>query len=359
MREVLSIHDLVVRRSGRAILSVDQLTINEGEVLTVIGPNGAGKSTLLLCLAHLIQADEGQILYQGRPLPSNSGLTYRRHLGLVLQAPLLLDRSVFDNVAAGLRFRHLPRETVRRQVIEWLQRLDIAHLSGRPALQLSGGEAQRVSLARAFALEPALLLLDEPFTSLDAPTRARMIEDFQTILSDTSVTTLFVTHDMNEALMVGDRVAVLLDGRIRQVGPVDQVFQAPADPEVAAFVGVETAVAGQVLAADNGHLTVEVGMHKLEAIGDLAPGRKVLFCIRPEDITLWSGDSLPPSSARNQLAGPIVRMIPKGPLMHIVVDCAFPVAVLVTRTSSQQMGLALEQKVTLTFKASAVHLIPR
>ena len=359
MNPILEVKELVVSRNGRIALDIDYLSVNEGEVLAVSGPNGAGKSTLLLILARLLRPDKGQLLFQGQPLPSGDDLRYRRRIALVLQEPLLMNGSVFNNVALGLRFRRLPKTETARRVDQWLDRFGIAHLRDRSAHQLSGGEAQRVSLARAFALNPDVLLLDEPFSSLDSPTRAGLLADFQALLVDTAMTTVFVTHDMNEALPLGDRVAVLLNGKLRQVGPPDQVFAAPADPEVAAFVGVETTLSGEVIAVDEGQATVIVGDKRLEAVADIDIGRPVLFCVRPEDVTLWMGTQLPPSSARNQLSGSIMKLLPKGPLVHVVVDCSFPVTALITRTSAKEMGLEVGQMVTLTFKASAVHLIPR
>jgi tungstate transport system ATP-binding protein len=356
---IVEMRDVVVRYDKQAVLTIDQLAVQEGEVLTVIGPNGAGKSTLLLALARLIRYDTGRLYYQGRPLRNRDDLTYRRRLGFVLQAPLLLNASVFDNVATGLRFRRHPRGEIAPIVDKWLARVGISHLRDRKARQLSGGEAQRVSLARALAPDPDLLLLDEPFSALDPPTRARLLEDFQALLSQTGTTTVFVTHDMDEALLMGDRIAVILGGRLRQIGPADQVFSAPTDHEVADFVGVETAVAGEVVRSENGQVTVLVGDHQLEAVDEVAVGRPVLFCLRPEDVTLWAGGELPPSSARNRLSGTILRLIPRGPLMHVVVDCGFQVRALITRRSAQEMTLEPGTTVTVTFKASAVHLIPR
>jgi ABC-type ATPase involved in cell division/ABC-type molybdate transport system permease subunit len=155
---LLEVRDLLVSRGGRRILEVDDLAIHEGEVLTVVGPNGAGKSTLLLALARLLQPDRGTMSFEERPLSKADDLTYWRRIGLVLPAPLLLTASVFDNVAAGLRFRGMPVSEIRGRVDDWLARLSIAHLRDRPARQLSSGEAQRASLARAFVLEPRLLL---------------------------------------------------------------------------------------------------------------------------------------------------------------------------------------------------------
>jgi tungstate transport system ATP-binding protein len=359
MTALLEIKDLLIRRGKRDVLRVEHLDIQPGEVLAVIGPNGAGKSTLLLTIARLLQPSEGQIFFHGQPLEKEDGLTYRRRIGLVLQEPLLLDISVADNVAAGLRFRGLPKAEIGARVATWTARLGIASLRKRPARNLSGGEAQRVSLARAFALRPELLLLDEPFSALDAPTRARLLDDLQSLLAETGLTTVFITHDLNEALLLGDRVAVLLNGQLRQIGPPEQVFAMPADAEVAAFVGVETVIPGVVRETHEGQVIVEAkGLH-LEAVGDLQPGRSVLFCLRPEDITLWKRESAPQSSARNRLQGRIHKLTPQGPLVRVEVDCGFPVLALVTRASAREMQLKEGLDVTASFKATAVHLIPR
>ena len=359
MSHLLEINALSVQRGGREILRVDHLAVAENEVLAVIGPNGSGKSTLLLCLARLIKPDGGEILFRGTSLADLNELSYRRRIGLVLQEPLLLDTSVHNNVATGLRFRRLPRQEVEQRTNAWLNRLGIEHLSQRSVHSLSGGEAQRASLARAFALQPEILLLDEPFSALDAPTRIRLLEDLQALLRATSLTTVFITHDLDEALALGDRVAVLLSGRMRQVGPPEEVYTAPADEEVAAFVGVETVVPGVVLAAQEGLLNVEAKGHQLEAVGELSAGRLVYFCLRPEDVTLLPEVHLPATSARNRLSGRIQLIMPQGLLVRVVVDCGFPLVALVTRASAREMALKEGSRVTAAFKASAVHLIPR
>ena len=270
-----------------------------------------------------------------------------------------MHQSVFDNVAAGLKFRGLPRPEIKSRTKEWLERLEISHLHNRPAQRLSGGEAQRTSLARAFALQPELLLLDEPFSALDAPTRSRLLQDLHALLSQTSITTIFITHDLDEALLLGDRVAVLLGGVLRQVGRPQDVFTAPSDGEVAAFVGVETVIAGKVAVSQNGQVIVEANGLNLEAVGDISIGRQVLFCLRPEDITLSISDGVSVTSARNHLRGRIIRITPSGPLVRVVIDCGLPVVALITRGSASEMKLVEGLAVTATFKATAVHLIPR
>ena len=361
MADILSIHDLEVQRNGRTVLHIPNLTVPEGKVLAVIGPNGAGKSTLLLAIARLLQPAQGQVLFRSQPILPTQELTYRRQLALVLQEPLLLNMSVYDNVATALRFRRLPRAEVRQRVKLWLQRLGVAHLSSRSARSISGGEAQRASLARAFAIQPALLLLDEPFSALDAPTRQTLLHDLHTLLNETGITTIFITHDLDEALLLGDQVAVLLDGRLRQVGPPQQVFTAPNDAEVAAFVGVETVIAGRVSESNEGQLIIQANGLRLEAVGEAAVGQTVLYCLRPEDITLLPASTSPPaSSARNHLPGVISRLTPNGPLVRVVVASdSLSLVALVTRASAQELSLAPGMPVLATFKATAAHIITK
>jgi tungstate transport system ATP-binding protein len=233
---LIQVRNLYVRRGGRVVLQVEELDVQAREVLAVVGPNGAGKSTLLLTLARLIRPERGRVLFDGRPAGAESDTAHRRRLALVLQEALLLDRSVFDNVAAGLRFRGRPRAEIERRTGLWLERLGVAALGRRRATDLSGGEAQRVSLARALVLEPQLLLLDEPFAALDPPTRLRLLDDLRRMLPDTGTTAIFVTHHLDDARRLAGRMAIVLQGRMRQVGAPDQVLAAPADPEVAAFL---------------------------------------------------------------------------------------------------------------------------
>ena len=365
---LLEVDDLVVVRGARPILEIDHLAIVRGETLVLVGPNGAGKSTLLLALARLLRPQRGGVAFRDSFGERDDDLAHRRRIGLVLPDPILLDASVFDNVASGLRFRGVPRDEVRVRVSDWLGRLGIEHLRDRPARQISSGEAQRVSLARALVVEPDLLLLDEPFASVDAMTRALLLDDLENLLRATPVACVAVTHDLDEAVRLGDRVAVLLEGRLRQCDRPERVLAAPVDGDVAAFVGVETRVHGRVVEARDGLAVVEAAGHRLEAVSSVGPGRAVLFCLRPEDITLWFGDQPGPgdhpgagtemSSARNRLPGRVSRVTPSGPLVRVSVDCGVLLVALVTRASADEMGLAVGRPVVATFKASAAHLIP-
>jgi tungstate transport system ATP-binding protein len=233
---MIQIRDLLIQRNGLDALRIHDLSIHRGETLTVVGPNGAGKSTLLLALARLIMPTSGEILYEGKSLKEWDELEYRRQISFVFQSPLLMDMTVEQNVGLGLKFRGTPKEEIQGRVQRWMKQLGVESLSKRRAGQLSGGEAQRVSLARAFVLEPELLLLDEPFAALDPPTRSRLLEDLSTLLKENQRTAVFVTHNLNEATKLSHRIAIIVGGVLRQVGTAKQIKSRPADETVAAFL---------------------------------------------------------------------------------------------------------------------------
>ena len=235
-KSIISMREVVVQRNGQTALQINALDIQPGETLTVVGPNGAGKSTLLLALARLLRPAHGDIIYDGKSLSQWDELEYRRKISFVFQAPLLMDMTVEQNVALGLKFRGTPKDEQHERAAKWMKQLGVDSLAKRRASQLSGGEAQRVSLARAFVLDPELLLLDEPFSALDPPTRAKLIEDLSTLLKEDHRTAVFVTHNLDEAAKLSHRLAVIVGGILRQVGPVRQIKAKPADEAVAAFL---------------------------------------------------------------------------------------------------------------------------
>jgi tungstate transport system ATP-binding protein len=233
---LIEIRDLVVQRGGLEALQINALDIPRGETLALVGPNGAGKSTLLLVLAKLIRPAGGQIHFNGRPFSKLNELEYRRKISFVFQDPLLLDMSVEENVALGLKFRGLPKEDIQTRVKRWMKQLGIEALAKRRAGQISGGEAQRISLARAFVLEPELLLLDEPFSALDPPTRANLLDELSALLVRDHRTAIFVTHNLNEAAKLSQQIAIIIKGKLIQVGPAQQIKTKPINEEAAAFL---------------------------------------------------------------------------------------------------------------------------
>lgn len=356
---ILEMHDIEVRRGGTRVLGVPHLRLRQGEILCLAGPNGSGKTTLLLTLCCLLEGREGRMLFSGRPVAGRSAvLAYRRRTATVFQEPLLFDATVHDNVASGLKIRGLPRHELRRRVAENLERFRIGHLAGRAARKLSGGEAQRTSLARAFAIRPDILFLDEPFSALDAPTREALIEDLERILRDTGVSVVMATHDQAEALRLADTLAVMRRGAIVQAGPPEEVVNFPADEFVASFVGMGTVLRGRVTGAGQGTVRVAVADTVIECTGGAAPGQQVILCIRPENVTLARPGIEDGDSARNRFSGTVTRIIPAGHFLRVQLDCGFFLSTHITYQSREELGLAEGSAVSVSFKATAVHLIP-
>ncbi len=358
---ILEGHSLRVAYEGETALEVPEIKVHEGEVLALIGPNGAGKSTLLRVLGLLEPPTSGSLLFRGHPISGNSSdlLALRRRLACVFQEALLCDATVEANAALGLRLHGRPSREVAARVNTWLERLGITHLAKRRARTLSGGEAQRVSLARAFAIQPEVLLLDEPFAALDPPTRAELLTLLQELLRQEGCATVFVTHDREEALRLGDRIAVIMDGCIRQIGIPAEVFGHPTSEEVARFVGVETILDGRVIGDREGLLTVEVDGVKIEALGRVSVGEHVLVCLRPEDLVIRRDERAAAESARNHLPGRVVEATRLEAQYRVRISCGPQVVALITKQSFEELGLAPGSSLTVSFKASAVHLIRR
>jgi molybdopterin-binding protein len=355
---ILELADVRVAYGGVIALDVPDLGVRAGEILAVVGPNGSGKSTLLRVAGLLERPSEGLVRFHGRPVDAGRALAERRRMATVFQQPLLADMTVAENVTLGLRLRGLGAPEHAARVGRWLERLNIAPLGGQRARTLSGGQAQRVALARALVLEPEVLLLDEPFAALDAPSRATLLPDVAAILRHDRVTTMLVTHDRGEAQALADRVAVLLGGRLAQLDETARVFYAPASEDVARFVGVETIVTGRVVGRDTGVTTVEVAGRKLEIAAPARVGDHVRLGLRPEDVTLVLPTEVAPlSSARNFLTGTIVRVTASTPAPRVLVDVGFPLVATVTARSVAELGLAEGAPIIAVFKASAAHLI--
>ena len=256
---LLELSDVVVRHGDKVALQIPDLKILPGEVLGLLGPNGAGKTTLLRVMGLLQTPDAGSVKFEGIPVRSANALAIRRRIALVFQEPLLLNNSAYQNAALGLKLRGLRGGEIADRLGPWLDRLGIASLAARSARTLSGGEAQRTSLARALVLEPDLLLLDEPFAALDPGSREALLRDFQHIVNEARVTTVFVTHDRAEAFALADRVGVMADGRMLQLGSREDVFLRPASQTVAEIVGVENCLPGRVQEIDGAFSTIAIG----------------------------------------------------------------------------------------------------
>jgi putative spermidine/putrescine transport system ATP-binding protein len=262
-----------------ALTGVD-LTMKPGEFIALLGPSGCGKTTVLRTLSGLEQVTEGRILIDGEDVvdvPVN-----KRDIGMVFQAYSLFPHmTVLENVEFGLRMRKVDAAARDRRSKEALEMVGLGHLGERYAHQLSGGQQQRVALARALVTRPRVLLLDEPLSALDAKVRVQLRDEIRRIQTELGITTLFVTHDQEEALAVADRVAVMNSGNIEQIGTPEELYTNPATPFVANFVGLSN----RIPATLTGHQVTVYGV-PLQLLGEAPVDGPVLAMIRPEDITI-------------------------------------------------------------------------
>jgi tungstate transport system ATP-binding protein len=357
---LLEAKNLRVGRGGTLLLDIPSLKIQSGESLALIGPNGAGKTTLMHALSYLLQPFEGEVWFKGEKVQSrDSILAYRRKLATVFQEPLLFDTTVFKNIASGLKIRGMKQSAIDEIVGQHLEIFGIGHLRDRSARTLSGGEAQRTTLARALAVSPEILFLDEPFSALDPPTRESLIEDLEKILRDTHTTTIFATHDRLEALRLSDRLAIMNKGKIHQIGSPPEVMNQPVDEFVASFVGIETILTGKVVQKNGGGFIVAIHGQKIEAVGEVELGESIVFCIRPENVTLTMQPQKESTSARNLFAGKIEKIVPLGLFYKVQLDCGFPLVSYITGHSLENLSLQEGKEVSASFKATSIHVVRR
>lgn len=228
MKTLLQLEKIKYTRGQQTILSVPEFSLFEGDVIGIMGPNGAGKSTLVKVMALLESPSEGTIFYHGDKVSAKTlSLEQRRKFAIAMQQSLLLNMTVFQNVALGLKLRKQKKKVIAEKVDYWLEKFHISHLANKHASNLSGGEAQRVNLARAFVLEPEVLFLDEPFSALDFPTKVQLLKDFKSILQTTKTTTVFISHDLVEVKFLTTKLMVMINGKIEQTGTTEEVTSFP------------------------------------------------------------------------------------------------------------------------------------
>jgi len=322
-------------------------SVKGGEHFIILGPSGAGKTVLLEVIAGIIEPGSGRIFLNGEDVtewpPEKRGLAY-----IPQNYAIFPNMSVFDNIAFGLRIRKKPKAEIEQKVKELAEILGISHLLNRKPKTLSGGEQQRVAIARALAIEPELLLLDEPFANLDVQTRGRLISEMKRWRRELGFTALHVTHSFEEAVSLGDRVGVMLGGRLVQVGSVREVFSRPTSEEMARFLGFENIIEGIAdgrILRTNG-ISIEL---PVKALG------KVRVGIRPEDIVISARPLR--SSIRNTFEAVVEGVEELGPLVRVRLKAGgMELSAFVTRSSVFELGLETGKKVWVGFKASAIHV---
>ena len=326
------------------------IPLAQAAVTVLFGPSGAGKTSLLRMIAGLERPESGRLSFRGRDwFDSASGLhvpPQERRAGYLFQ-----DYALFPHLTVAGNIAYAAKAGKGREL---LKTFGLADLAGRMPRAISGGQQQRVALARALAAEPGLLLLDEPLSALDGPTRKWMRYELRRMLLTGGVPAIIVTHDHAEAMALGDWMAVMIQGRVRQFGAVQEVFRHPADREIAECLGLENVLPAEIVGRAGGLLVLRVGDAQLECI-DSGESGPVLARIRPEDVTLTVN---PPqaSSARNRLTGKVCQIVPEGALARVELDCGFPLASVITAKSAEELRLAPGNMVWATVKATSVTL---
>ncbi len=334
---IFKVRDLKKVYNNKIVLDVDNLNFQEGKIYAIVGPNGSGKTTLLNILNLLEKADEGQIFFYDQEITNKSNsdtLEIRRKITLVNQDPFLFHSTVYDNIAYGLKIRSIPPKVQKSRIRSALNIVGLSGFKDRKANQLSGGEAQRVVIARALVIEPEILFLDEPTTSIDQKHIDVVERVIKKIKKEIKTTVIFTTHDLSQAYRLADEVISLLDGKI--------IKQVP-----------ENLLRGEIIEEeDNLKWFKTAGNIKFAIVSEKVG--LAYISIDPRDIIL-SYEQFQ-SSARNSFLGKITKIIEQNHLVKLEIDIGIPLVVIITRESFFKMNLNLGSKVYLTFKASAVKL---
>ena len=343
----------------KVVLDRISAEIPAGKIFTIIGPSGQGKTTLLRLINLLDTPSGGEIFLDGISLhkPGQDITALRRRMGMVFQTPISFKETVFENIAIGLRYRHVSSTEIIRKVQKKLEEIGLSGYEGRKAGTLSGGEMQRVSLARVMITEPDLLLLDEPTANLDPVSTTKIEELIRYYNREFGTTVIMSSHDLFQGQRMADLIAVMMGGRFIQAGETIKVFSEPCSADVARFIGIRNVLHGRITGCEDGMILVDLGGVMVHALSSIRSGQ-VTVALRPEDITLYSEPD-GKMSARNVIPGVITEIKPYGIISHVIVSCGeIALAVQVTWQAVRDLSLSTGQEVLLSFKAPSVHVMP-
>jgi len=364
--KIIEISGLKKKLNSRFSLDIENLHADRNKILTIIGPNGSGKSSLIKIINLLEKPDEGKMYFNGTEVTNGNTdkAKIRKKMSVVFQEPLLFNSSVYNNIIMGLKIRKIKPSTARDRIDYYIKKLKIGSLLGRSIKNLSGGEKQRISLARALILDPELLLLDEPLANIDQQSREDLRRDIFELIKDFRKSIIYVTHDRNDAMVVADDIAVLNNGRIEQFAQKEDIFRKPKNEFIAKFVGAETLLRGEILSCIENVCRVKVSGDGVKpdifAAGEGKKGEKVVLAIRPEDVTLYGSKvSNEKSSAMNRFVGKIIDITDIGIFKKVEIDCGFTINSFVTENSVSRMELALGKEISAGIKATSIHILGR
>ena len=339
------------------------LAMAPGKVTVIFGASGSGKTTLLRVIAGLTSPDNGQVIFRGLTwFDGAKGILLppqERNIGFVSQDYALFPHlTVSANVAFGLGgISRIEKDSRVRESLHWI---GLQGLGERLPSEISGGQQQRVALARAVARRPGLLLLDEPLSALDAPTRRRLRGQLHAVLEKTGIPSIVVTHDPSEALALADEIVLMHDGRILQTGPPSEVFNRPASIDAAEILGVDTVIDSVVESQEGALVSVRACGIRLAAVCQepIAAGCAAAVCIRAEDVIL-SPPGTVAGSARNKLVGTVMGVVEEAGLVRVELDCGFILRATLTRQSREELDIRPGIQIEAIIKAPNVHIIPR
>ncbi|TVY07973.1 ABC transporter ATP-binding protein [Paenibacillus cremeus] len=355
----VELRNIQKRFGSNVVVDNFNIQIEQGECVSFLGPSGCGKTTTLNMIAGFLEPDQGELLIKGKRMngvPSN-----KRELGMVFQTYSLFPHmTIFENVAYGLKLRKVPKSEMTARVNKVLELVKLPHVAERYPKQLSGGQRQRIAIARALVTEPTLLLLDEPLSNLDAKLREELRDEMKRLQQEIGVTTIFVTHDQEEALYMSNRIVVLDHGKVEQIGTPWDIYNRPASEFVHTFIGKSNRMLGVIEKVDDSGLRLRSDAG-IQLFGDLrnkvGPGTSVSIYVRPEKITLHRENR--GTSGVNRVNGTVKQTSFLGAYTECEVEVGKYSIMVRMQSTQQESALASGQEVYLEWKPEDVFVFPR
>jgi putative spermidine/putrescine transport system ATP-binding protein len=350
----LELQDLRKEFGTHTALGGVSISLEEGEFLSLLGPSGCGKTTALRIIAGFLQPDSGRVVIAGEDVTTRA--PNRRDIGMVFQAySLFPNMTAAQNVAFGLKVRKWPSAKRHARVHELLEIVGLSHAVDRYPHQLSGGMQQRVALARALAIAPRVLLLDEPLSALDALVRVQLREEIRRVQTQLGITTVYVTHDQEEALSISDRVAVVCAGGIEQLGPPAEIYGAPATRFVAEFIGTMNRLESRVADGERGAVDINGSVVPVDAVRGRPVGQPVLLLLRPESITLEHANGSPPEPGG--LIGEVTAHSFLGAVTRVTIAAENGSELIANVPSTSAQSFSVKQRVIVRFPSESARVL--